>query len=70
VDVAGKEPAPVGIIEGVDRSAGPVPLLIVRGAPGEILIPWAKDYLRRIDLDARRVEMALPEGLVDLNGPG
>jgi 16S rRNA processing protein RimM len=53
----------------VDRSAGPVPLLIVRGPQGEILIPWAKDYLRRIDLAARRVEMALPEGLVELNGP-
>jgi 16S rRNA processing protein RimM len=69
VNVAGKEPAPVGAIEGVDRSAGPAPLLIVHGAHGEILIPWAKDYLRRIDLEARRVEMALPEGLVDLNGP-
>jgi|SRR5580658_5116065 16S rRNA processing protein RimM len=69
VDLTGEEPAPLGVIEGVDRSAGPVPLLIVHGARGEILIPWAKDFLRRIDLDARRVEMALPEGLVDLNRP-
>jgi|ERR1700733_4954471 16S rRNA processing protein RimM len=69
LDVAGSEPAPVGVVEDVDRSAGPVPLLIVRGPQGEILIPWAKDYLRRIDLAARRVEMALPEGLVELNGP-
>jgi 16S rRNA processing protein RimM len=69
VNVAGNEPVAVGAIEDVDRSAGPVPLLVVRGAQGEILVPWAKDYLRRIDLDARRVEMALPEGLVDLNRP-
>jgi 16S rRNA processing protein RimM len=69
VNVAGGEPVPVGVIEDVDRTAGPAPLLIVRGAQGEILIPWAKDSLRRIDLDARRVEMALPEGLVELNGP-
>ena len=70
VNVARGKPYLVGEIEDVDRTAGPVPLLIVRGAQGEILIPWAKDYLCRIDLDARRVEMALPEGLVELNQPG
>jgi 16S rRNA processing protein RimM len=75
VDVAqenqsGPEPVTVGAIEEVDRTAGPVALLVVRGATGEILIPFAKSYLRKIDLAARRVEMALPEGLVDLNAPG
>jgi 16S rRNA processing protein RimM len=59
--------AALGEIEDVDRTAGPVAMLIVRGAAGEILIPFAKSYLRRIDLEARRVEMDLPEGLVDLN---
>jgi len=44
-----------------------VPILVVRGPKGEVLIPFAKDYLRRIDLEAKRVDMALPEGLVDLN---
>ena len=70
IDVAGPEPAVVGRIEDVDSTAGPVDLLIVRGAHHEVLIPFAKTYLRKIDLDARRVEMALPEGLVDLNRPG
>jgi 16S rRNA processing protein RimM len=79
---SGGESRVVGEIEDVDRSAGPVAMLVVRGnsAPqpvgeparqsergDEILIPFAKDYLRRVDLDAKRVEMALPEGLVDLN---
>jgi 16S rRNA processing protein RimM len=68
-DLADAAPVLVGEIEDVDRSAGPVPLLVVRGPQGEILIPWAKDYLRRIDLDGRRVEMALPEGLAGLNAP-
>ena len=58
----------VGVIEDVDRASGPAPMLVVRGEKGEILIPFAKSYLRKIDLEARRVEMALPEGLVDLNG--
>jgi 16S rRNA processing protein RimM len=73
VDVAGAEPVSVGAIEEVDTSAGPVPLLIVRGSADdptksrEILIPFAKSYLRRLDLDGKRVEMTLPEGLVELN---
>lgn len=71
VDVAGGAAVRVGEIEGVDRSAGPVALLVVRsGAGGEILIPFARSYLRKIDLEAKRVEMALPEGLVDLNAGG
>ncbi|MGD0097414.1 MAG: ribosome maturation factor RimM [Terracidiphilus sp.] len=70
VDVAGAAPLTVGIIDNVDRSAGPVALLVVQGAADEILVPFAKSYLRRIDLEGKQVEMALPEGLVDLNAPG
>ena len=82
VNVAGSEPHVVGRIEDVDRNAGPVAILVVTPAEEqdnepanrrergeEILIPFAKDYLRCVDVDAKRVEMALPEGLVDLNRP-
>jgi 16S rRNA processing protein RimM len=69
VDVAGATPVEVGVIEDVDRTAGPVALLVVRGAAGEVLIPFAKSYLRRLDLAAKRVEMTLPEGLTGLNAP-
>jgi 16S rRNA processing protein RimM len=69
-DVAGKESIRVGEIEDVDRAAGPVALLVVRGSTGEVLIPFAKSYLRKLDLEAKRVEMALPEGLADLNATG
>lgn len=80
VDVAGAAPAIVGKIEDVDRSAGPVAMLVVkpesrlageptnqRSSDDEILIPFAKDYLRSIDVDTKRVVMALPEGLIELN---
>ncbi|MGH9588858.1 MAG: ribosome maturation factor RimM [Terracidiphilus sp.] len=70
VNVARGTPVPVGEIEDVDRGAGPVALLVVRGKEGEILIPFAQSYVSRIDLEARRVEMSLPEGLIDLNEPG
>jgi 16S rRNA processing protein RimM len=66
-DVSGAEPMRIGVIEDVDRAAGPTPLLVVRSAKGEVLIPFAKSYLRCVDLEAKRVEMALPEGLADLN---
>jgi 16S rRNA processing protein RimM len=68
VDVAGSQPVEVGEIEDVDRTAGPVALLVVGGKSEEILVPFAKSYLRKIDLEAKRVEMALPEGLIELNG--
>ncbi|HVZ84750.1 MAG TPA: ribosome maturation factor RimM [Terracidiphilus sp.] len=67
VDVTGAAPVPVGEIQDVDRTAGPTPLLVVRGAQGEVLIPFAKNYLRTLDIAGKRVEMALPEGLIDLN---
>jgi len=67
VDVAGAEAATVGEIENVDRSGGAAPLLVVRGAKGEVLVPFTKSYLRKIDLAAKRVEMELPVGLVDLS---
>jgi 16S rRNA processing protein RimM len=67
VDVAGAEAVHMGEIENVDRSGGAAPLLVVRGAKGEVLVPLTKSYLRKIDLEAKRVEMALPAGLVDLS---
>jgi 16S rRNA processing protein RimM len=69
VDISANPERLVGTIEDVDREAGPVALLVVAGAAEEILVPFAKAYLRRIDVDGRRVEMALPEGLIDVQLP-
>ena len=70
-DVATGQPVAVGEIESVDRTAGPVPLLVVRGVDpkrtDEILIPFAKSFLRKVDTEAKRIEMVLPVGLVNLN---
>jgi 16S rRNA processing protein RimM len=68
-DLAGSEPKAVGQIEDVDTSAGPAPLLVVQGKAGEVLVPFAKSYLRRLNVKNKRVDMALPEGLVELNQP-
>jgi 16S rRNA processing protein RimM len=70
VDVGAAPPACIGLIENVDRSSGAVALLVVKSPSGEVLVPFAKSYLRNIDLAGKRLEMALPEGLVDLNLSG
>jgi 16S rRNA processing protein RimM len=73
-DVAAGGPVVIGEVESVDRAAGPVPLLVVRSAnpkrSEEVLIPFAKSYLRKVDIDSKQIEMALPTGLVDLNEAG
>jgi 16S rRNA processing protein RimM len=66
-DVAGPEPVALGAIDDVDTTAGPVPLLVVGGARGEVLVPFAQSYLRRLDVEGRRIEMALPGGLAEIN---
>ena len=68
-DVASGKPVAVGVVEEVDRHSGPVDILIIQGATGEVLIPFAKSYLPNLNIPAKRLEMALPEGLVDLNPP-
>lgn len=68
VDLTPQPERIVGAIEDVDRAAGPVALLVVKaaGTGEEILIPFAKAYLLRIDIEGKRIEMALPEGLLEI----
>ena len=47
--------------------SGGTHILKVDGKDGEILIPFAQSFLRKIDLGQRRIEVDLPEGLLDLN---
>ena len=49
--------------------AGEAPLLVVRSGNTEFLVPFAAEYLRTVDLPGRRVEMALPEGLLEVDAP-
>lgn len=66
VDVASSDAA-IGVVKDLDRDAG---LLVVQPRKGgEVLIPFAKAYLVRIDPSTKRIEMRLPEGLLDINAP-
>lgn len=66
--------ADIGEIIDIDRGSSSTDLLVVRGkdvrSPGrEVLIPFVREYLVRVDHIERRVEMRLPEGLLDINAP-
>ena len=67
VNLASESEAIIGRVLDVDRGAA---LLVVEDAKrAEILIPFAQAYLVKIDLDAKRIEMRLPPGLLDINAP-
>ncbi len=54
--------------DGTRRLDDAAPLLVVATADAdEVLVPLAKAFLVRMDVPAKRIEMVLPEGLVDVN---
>jgi 16S rRNA processing protein RimM len=57
------------VVGQVVRVEGPMlgSLLVVRGERGEVLIPLAEHICVRIEPAARRIVVAPPEGLLDLN---
>ena len=57
--------------DGARRLAEAAPLLTVETAEGdEVLIPYVKTFLVALDPERKRIEMTLPEGLVELNRAG
>ena len=58
----------VGVVRDVRFGAGEAPLLVVAGKT-EYEIPYAQEFLVRIDLEHKRIEMNLPEGLLEVNAP-
>jgi 16S rRNA processing protein RimM len=63
----------VGAIDEVRFGAGEAPLLVVKGKSGdqeqEYLVPYAEEFLKLTDFARRRIEMQLPEGLLELQLP-
>jgi 16S rRNA processing protein RimM len=68
---------PVGVVadvqfamtaDGGRRLDDAAPLLAVTSLEGdEILIPFAKAFLVAVDTEAKRIDMTLPEGLIEIN---
>jgi 16S rRNA processing protein RimM len=59
----------LGAVTGVEEIAGGAALLHVAAATGEVLIPFAAEYVESVSLAERRLSLKLPEGLVEINQP-
>jgi 16S rRNA processing protein RimM len=57
----------LGSVRNVEFPGGAAPLLAVDTSEGEVLVPLAAEICVHIDVKAKRIEVALPEGLRDLN---
>jgi 16S rRNA processing protein RimM len=72
---AGRE---IGRIKDVQFGSGEAPLLVIEGgvisggaisSKKEYLVPFAAAYIEKIALEQKRLEMKLPEGLLELDAP-
>ena len=71
----------LGRVSEVQFGAGEAPLLVVtlpvcaaRPTGGgskttELLVPFAEEFVTKLDLEGRRIDMQLPEGLLDVDAP-
>ncbi len=42
---------------------------MVRSGKTEYEIPYAQEFLKQVDAERKRIEMVLPEGLLEVNAP-
>ena len=71
----------LGRVTDVQFGAGEAPLLVVRlpvcvprkggcaGTPNDVLVPFAEEFVSKLDLANGRIDMRLPEGLLDVDAP-
>jgi 16S rRNA processing protein RimM len=68
-DHAGGTPRKIGMIADVQFGAGQAPLLIVREGRSEHMIPFAAEFVVTVDLQRKRLDLRLPEGMLRLDAP-
>jgi 16S rRNA processing protein RimM len=69
-EIREKDGAALGKVRDVQLTGEGVagtPILVVDSPQGELLVPLAQDICLQIDTSARTIEVALPEGLRELN---
>jgi 16S rRNA processing protein RimM len=59
----------IGRIQDVQFGAGEAPLLMVKAGSKEYEIPYAEAYLKNVDVERKRIQMLLPEGMLEVNAP-
>ncbi len=56
--------ASLGVVEEVQETGAEARVLVVRGEPGETLVPFAVPFIRDVDLARRRLVIVRPEYVV------
>ena len=59
----------IGVVQDIQFGAGEAPLLIVKAGASQYEIPYAEAYLKSTDLGHKKIEMTLPEGMLELDAP-
>jgi 16S rRNA processing protein RimM len=63
----------LGRVSEVQFGAGEAPLLVVKlpvcAVQNEVLVPFAEEFVKKFDVAGKRIDMELPEGLLDLDAP-
>lgn len=69
-DHSSQPPRDIGCVEALDwGAAGAAPLLNVRRGADEFQIPFAEEYIIRVNPGAKRIDVNLPAGLLEINKP-
>lgn len=63
---AGKQ---VGTVKDVEFTSGSAPILLVVDGKREHMVPFAESFVKRLDIAAKKIEMQLPQGLLELDAP-
>ncbi|MFT4113389.1 ribosome maturation factor RimM [Silvibacterium sp.] len=73
IDLASEGAPTIGTVTDVDRFTSLLVLEATKdfqsGKDKELLIPFASAYIEKIDTEAKRIEMRLPAGLLEINAP-
>ena len=63
----------LGRVKEVQFGAGEAPLLVVQlpvcAVQNEVLIPFAQEYVKKFDAAGKRIDMELPEGMLEVDAP-
>ena len=63
----------LGRVSEVQFGAGEAPLLVVKlpvcAVQNEVLVPFAEEFVKKFDVAGKRIDMQLPEGLLELDTP-
>jgi 16S rRNA processing protein RimM len=60
----------LGEVSEIRFGAGEAPLLVIAGAEGkELLAPFVEAYISAVDLAGKKLELKLPEGMLEIDKP-